>query len=109
WALTLTDMVQFIIKTIGLLLLLLPVSLHRVGGWDELVAKLPASAFSFTSIGYDTIITYVLIYTFGVLIGQDIWQRVFTARSAGVAKFAGTVAGIYCVLYGLAAAPIGMC
>ncbi len=42
WALTLTDMVQFVIKTIGLLLLLLPISLHRAGGWDELVAKLPA-------------------------------------------------------------------
>ena len=109
WALTLTDMVQFIIKTIGLLLLLLPISLHRAGGWDELVAKLPASAFSFTSIGKDTIITYVLIYTFGVLIGQDIWQRVFTARSANVAKFAGTAAGIYCVIYGLAASLIGMC
>lgn len=108
WALTLTDMVQFVIKTIGLLLLLLPISLHRAGGWDELVAKLPASAFDLTTIGKDTIITYVLIYTFGVLIGQDIWQRVFTARSSNVAKYAGTAAGVYCVLYGLACAVIGM-
>lgn len=109
WALTLTDVVQFVIKTIGLLLLLLPISLHRAGGWDELVAKLPASAFSFTAIGNDTIITYVLIYTFGVLIGQDIWQRVFTARNDSVARYAGTAAGIYCVIYGLACALIGMC
>jgi solute:Na+ symporter, SSS family len=108
WALTLTDMVQFIIKTIGLLLLLLPISLHRAGGWDELVAKLPASAFSLTTIGKDTIITYVLIYTFGVLIGQDIWQRVFTARNPNIAKYAGTAAGVYCVFYGLACAVIGM-
>jgi SSS family solute:Na+ symporter len=109
WALTLTDVVQFVIKTIGLLLILLPVALHRVGGWDELAAKLPASAFSFTAIGYNTIITYTLIYTFGVLIGQDIWQRVFTARSPNVARWAGAGAGAYCVLYGLAAALIGMC
>lgn len=109
WALTLTDVVQFVIKTIGLLLLLLPISLHRAGGWDELMAKLPASAFSFTTIGNDTIITYVLIYTFGVLIGQDIWQRVFTARNDSVARYAGTAAGIYCVIYGLACALIGMC
>ncbi len=102
WALTLTDMVQFVIKTIGLLLLLLPISLHRAGGWDALVAKLPPSAFDFTTIGKDTIITYVLIYTFGVLIGQDIWQRVFTARNDKVARVAGTAAGIYCVFYGLA-------
>lgn len=109
WALTLTDVVQFVIKTIGLLMLLLPISLHRAGGWDELVAKLPASSFSFTSIGSDTIITYILIYTFGVLIGQDIWQRVFTARNDKVARYAGSAAGIYCVIYGLACALIGMC
>ncbi|MCY1354414.1 Osmoregulated proline transporter OpuE [compost metagenome] len=109
WSLTLTDIVQFIIKTVGLMFLLLPICLYRVGGWDELVAKLPETAFSFTTIGYDTIITYFLIYFFGILIGQDIWQRVFTARSEGVAKYAGTVAGVYCVLYGLVGALIGMC
>ncbi|MBO3276313.1 sodium:solute symporter [Pseudomonas schmalbachii] len=109
WSLTLTDIVQFIIKTVGLMFLLLPICLYRVGGWDELVAKLPEAAFKFSTIGYDTIITYFLIYFFGILIGQDIWQRVFTARSEGVAKYAGTVAGIYCVIYGLVGALIGMC
>jgi SSS family solute:Na+ symporter len=109
WALTLTDMVQFIIKTVGLMFLLLPICMHKIGGWDELVAKLPASAFNFTTIGVDTIVTYVLIYTFGVLIGQDIWQRVFTAKTPSVAKYAGSVAGVYCVIYGLATALIGMC
>jgi len=109
WALTLTDIVQFVIKTIGLLCILLPVALHRAGGWDALVAQLPPSALSPTAIGYDTIITYILLYTFGVMIGQDIWQRVFTARSPRVAQVAGTAAGLYCVLYGLATAVIGMC
>ncbi|MGY4526808.1 sodium:solute symporter [Pseudomonas sp. TE21394] len=109
WSLTLTDIVQFVIKTIGIMFLLLPICLYQVGGWDELVMKLPESAFSFTTIGYDTIITYFLIYFFGNLIGQDIWQRVFTARSVGVAKYAGSAAGIYCVLYGLVGAAIGMC
>lgn len=109
WSLTLTDIVQFAIKTIGLMFVLLPICLYRVGGWDQLVAQLPASAFSFTSIGYDTIITYFLIYFFGILIGQDIWQRVFTARSEGVARVAGSLAGVYCVIYGLVGALIGMC
>ena len=109
WSLTLTDIVQFIIKTVGLMFVLLPICLYRVGGWDELVAKLPASAFSFHTIGYETIITYFLIYFFGILIGQDIWQRVFTARNENVAKYAGTTAGVYCVIYGLVGALIGMC
>ncbi|BAP41149.1 sodium:solute symporter [Pseudomonas sp. StFLB209] len=109
WSLTLTDIVQFVIKTVGLMFVLLPICLYRVGGWDELVARLPSSAFSLTTIGYDTIITYFLIYFFGILIGQDIWQRVFTARSEGVARVAGSMAGVYCVIYGLVGALIGMC
>lgn len=109
WSLTLTDIVQFIIKTVGLMFILLPICLYRVGSWDALVSTLPAKAFSFTAIGYDTIVTYFLIYFFGILIGQDVWQRVFTARSETVAKYAGTAAGIYCVVYGLVGALIGMC
>lgn len=108
WSLTLTDIVQFLIMTIGLVFLLMPLSISDAGGWDTLVAKLPASYFDFTAIGWDTILTYFLIYFFGIFIGQDIWQRVFTARSEDVAKVAGTAAGIYCVLYGLAGALIGM-
>jgi SSS family solute:Na+ symporter len=73
-----------------------------------LVAHLPIDALSLTTIGGGTIVTYFVIYTFGLLIGQDIWQRVFTARSPGVAKWAGTAAGVYCLLYGIAGAVIGM-
>ncbi|MBC3486461.1 sodium:solute symporter [Pseudomonas kermanshahensis] len=109
WSLTLTDIVQFVIKTVGLMFILLPICLYRVGAWDALMAQLPASAFSFTAMGYDTIISYFLIYFFGILIGQDIWQRVFTARSEHVAKYAGSAAGVYCVIYGLVCAVIGMC
>ncbi|QHG66401.1 sodium:solute symporter [Pseudomonas putida] len=108
WSLTLTDIVQFVIKTVGLMFILLPVCLYKAGGWDTLVAKLPAASFSWTTIGWDTIITYFLIYFFGILIGQDIWQRVFTARDEKVCQRAGTTAGVYCVLYGLACALIGM-
>ena len=98
WSLTLTDIVQFVIKTVGLMFVLLPICIMRVGGWDQLVARLPAASFDFTTIGWSTIATYFVIYFFGILIGQDIWQRVFTARTTGVARVAGTVAGVYCVL-----------
>lgn len=108
WSLTLTDIVQFLIMTVGLVFLLMPMSIADAGGWNALVEKLPARYFDFTAIGWDTIVTYFLIYFFGIFIGQDIWQRVFTARSEGVAKVAGSAAGIYCVLYGLAGALIGM-
>ncbi|MFE2494973.1 sodium:solute symporter [Streptomyces scopuliridis] len=107
WSITLTDMVQFVVKTIGVLLLLLPIAVVKAGGFSEMRAKLPDEYFAPFGIGGETIFTYVLIYTFGMLIGQDIWQRVFTARGDKVARWGGTVAGTYCLVYALAGAVIG--
>ncbi|MGJ5896788.1 sodium:solute symporter [Streptomyces sp. V2] len=107
WSITLTDMVQFVVKTIGVLLLLLPIAVVKAGGFGAMRDELPTSYFDPLGIGGETIFTYVLIYTFGMLIGQDIWQRVFTARSDRTAKWGGTVAGSYCLAYALAGAVIG--
>ncbi|MEV8548828.1 sodium:solute symporter [Streptomyces glaucescens] len=107
WSITLTDMVQFVVKTIGVLLLLLPVAVVKAGGFGEMRAKLPGEYFDPLGIGGETIFTYVLIYTFGMLIGQDIWQRVFTARSDRTARWGGTVAGTYCLAYAVGGAVIG--
>lgn len=107
WSITLTDMVQFVVKTIGVLLLLLPIAVIKAGGFSEMKAKLPTEYFDPLGIGGETIFTYVLIYTFGMLIGQDIWQRVFTARSDRTARLGGTVAGTYCLVYAVAGAVIG--
>ncbi|WOX13507.1 sodium:solute symporter [Streptomyces sp. N50] len=108
WSITLTDMVQFVVKSLGVLVLLLPIAVVRAGGFAEMADRLPDGYLSPTSIGGQTIVTFVLIYTFGMLIGQDIWQRVFTARSDKVASWGGTVAGVYCLVYALAGAVIGM-
>jgi SSS family solute:Na+ symporter len=108
WSITLTDFVQFVIKTVGIFLVLLPAVLIRAGGFAGLAEKLPDTAFSLTNIGGGTIVTYFVIYFFGLVIGQDIWQRVFTARSDKVAKWAGTASGVYCLLYAVAGALIGM-
>lgn len=107
WSITITDMVQFVVKTIGVLLLLLPIAVVKAGGFSEMKAQLPTEYFDPLGIGGETIFTYVLIYTFGMLIGQDIWQRVFTARSDRTARWGGTVAGTYCLVYAVAGAVIG--
>ncbi|MFJ1764436.1 sodium:solute symporter [Amycolatopsis sp. NPDC088138] len=108
WSITLTDIAQFVIKTIGILAILLPVAISSAGGFSGMSEKLDASFFSFTSIGTDTIVTYFVIYTFGLLIGQDIWQRVFTARTPAIATSGGITSGVYCLVYGVAGALIGM-
>jgi SSS family solute:Na+ symporter len=97
-----------VVKTIGILLLLLPFALTKAGGFEGMRQRLDASFFDFTSIGSETIVTYLVIYTLGLLIGQDIWQRVFTARTPGVATWGGITSGLYCVIYAFAGALIGM-
>ncbi|MCP3802725.1 sodium:solute symporter [Allokutzneria sp. A3M-2-11 16] len=108
WSITLTDMVQFVVKTVGILFVLLPVAVAKAGGFDGLAAALPADYFSLWHIGAETILTYVLVYFFGLLIGQDIWQRVFTARDDKVATVGGTFSGLYCLVYAFAGAVVGM-
>ncbi|HJG63325.1 MAG TPA: sodium:solute symporter [Corynebacterium stationis] len=108
WSITLADMGQFIIMTIGVFMLMLPISLSQAGGWSGLQGRLDAEFFDIGGMGLQSIITYFVIYTLGLLIGQDIWQRVFTAKTPGVARLGGTTAGVYCILFGVAGAIIGM-
>ena len=108
WSITLTDFVQFIIKTVSIFFILLPIALWRAGGFAGLAAHLPADAFSFTKIGGASIFTYIVLYVPTMVIGQDLWQRVFTARNDRIARWAGVGAAAYCFLYGLAGALIGM-
>ncbi|MBR8742396.1 sodium:solute symporter [Nocardiopsis sp. MG754419] len=107
WSVTMTDMAQFVIKTIGLLLILTPVAVWSAGGFSGMRASLDPSYFDPTAIGGQTILTYFVIYALGLLIGQDIWQRVFTGRNDRVARAGGIGAGVYCLIYGVCGALIG--
>jgi SSS family solute:Na+ symporter len=107
WSLTVTDIVQFIIKTIGILLILLPASILHAGGFTAMRAHLPAGFFSLTHIGAAKILSFFVLYFFGIIIGQDVWQRVFTARSIPVARSGGVAVGFYCLVYAVAGALIG--
>ena len=107
WSITLTDILQFVIMTVGIFFVLLPLAVSRAGGFSGMREELPASYFDLTAIGWQTIFTYFLLFFFGIMIGQDIWQRVFTARDDGVARWGTLAAGVYCLLYGVAGALIG--
>lgn len=107
WALTLTDILQFAIMVIGFLFIMLPITLSKTDGLSGLSSALPESYFDPLAIGLDTIVTFFLIYFFGILIGQDVWQRAFTARSPNVTVWAGAAAGIICIVFGGAIALLG--
>src|SRR6202161_1411750 len=107
WSLTLTDIIQFVIKTVGIFFILLPGAIHHAGGLTAMHARLPAEFFSLTHIGAAKIASFFTLYFFGIIIGQDVWQRVFTARSVRVARNGGIVVGTSCLCYALSGAVIG--
>ncbi|MFD0655117.1 hypothetical protein ACFQ2Y_48120 [Streptomyces malaysiensis subsp. malaysiensis] len=107
WSITLTDVVQFMVKTLGVFAVLLPLVVHEAGGLSAMRAELPGRFFSPTGIGMSTIGAYFLLFFFGFMIDQGNWQRLLTARSEKVARWGAIVSGLYCALYGLAGALIG--
>jgi SSS family solute:Na+ symporter len=108
WSVSLTDTVQFILMTVGIFFVMLPIGWGAVGGWQTLSGQLPVSHLRLDTIGYETIFSYFLLFFLGLIIGQDIWQRVFTAKDARVARRGTVIAGVYCVAYAVAMALVGM-
>ena len=109
WSVTMTDIVQFIIMTIGVFFIMLPLGLSKAGGWSNLQSQLPDTYFTFTGIGGQEIFQYFLLFALGMVVAQDIWQRILTAKTIKVARAGTVAAGVYSLLYGIAVAIIGMC
>ena len=108
WSVTMTDIVQFVVKTVGILILAPIFCISAAGGWDALVSKVPETYLSVGSMGFDKSFAYIVLYVPGLIIGQDIWQRIFTAKNEKVSKTGTVCAGVYSVFYALATVVIGM-
>lgn len=108
WSVTMTDIVQFVVKTVGVVVLAPIFCVCAAGGWDALMNAVPASYAAPGSMGFDRSFAYVILYVPGLIIGQDIWQRIFTAKNERVAKSGTVLAGVYSILYAFATVIIGM-
>jgi len=107
WSVTLTDLVQWLLMTLGVIIILPIFGYLAVSGKGLSINMLPAGYLSPTHIGYDMILTWFLLFFFGLMLGQDIWQRVLTARDTRIGVNGTVIAGIYGVIYALAATFIG--
>ncbi|PNV65547.1 sodium:solute symporter [Rubneribacter badeniensis] len=108
WSVTMTDLVQFIVKTVGVVILAPLFCIIAAGGWDTLVGAIPQEYLSPASMGFDRSFAYVVLYVPGLIIGQDIWQRIFTAKNDRVSKRGTIGAGLYSIVYAFATVIIGM-
>lgn len=109
WAVAMTDVIQIIIMTLGIIILVPIFALKEVGGFSGLVSTLPSSHFDLTDIGFQRIIAYVFLLVPGFLAGQDIWQKAFTAKSKKVSTRGTFLAALYIAVYGFGVILLGMC
>lgn len=109
WSVSMTDIIQFVIKTLGIIILIPIFALVKVGGFSHLTASLPQTHFNLTTMGYDSIVMYLLMYIPGLIIGQDIWQRIFTAKNEKIARKGTILAGFYSIIYGSSTVLLGLC
>lgn len=109
WSVTVTDIIQFVVMTVAIFFFMLPISVSEVGGIKQLLAEVPKTHLDLSTIGYGKIFQYFLLYTLGMAVSQDIWQRVFTARSEKIARNGSIFAGLYSIAYVVAGSVIGMC
>lgn len=107
-SINITDTIQFILMTVAIFFILIPNGLLKVGGFSGLQATLPQSYFDPFAVGGVQIFSWFVLFTLGLMIGQDIWQRVFTAKSSKVAKQGTIIGGCYTILWAGAMTIAGM-
>ncbi|MEM3975019.1 MAG: hypothetical protein QW320_11680 [Ignisphaera sp.] len=108
WSVTLTDLIQWLLMTLGVIIILPIFGYLTVSEKGLSLGMLPEGYLSLTHVGYDMILTWFLLFFFGLMLGQDIWQRVLTARDTRIGVNGTVIAGIYGVIYALAATFIGI-
>lgn len=116
WAVALTDFVQVVIGAIGVTLAT-ALAYVKMGGFEGLKAALekienlpqaPESYFNFVSPGAALIFLTLAATTMYTLIGQDFYQRLFSAKSPAIARSGAVLSGLFLVLLSFVPALAGM-
>jgi SSS family solute:Na+ symporter len=102
------DVIQFVLMTVGIFFVLVPLGVREIGGFTTLTQKLDPSFLNPVGVGWETIFSWFLLFFLGIMIGQDIWQRVFTAKNNKVAKRGSIIAGVYIIFWAMAMALVGV-
>lgn len=98
WSVSLTDSFQLLVIILGLIYLFFRVTLWGTLGLDELIAGIPSEYW--VVIPHDKLshtvqwFSVFCVAALGNITGQDLGQRLFSAKSAKVAKNGALIAGI---------------
>ncbi len=119
WAVTLTDLVQIILATLGVTVATV-VALASIGGFSGVEGRLaelyasgvvsnpPSEYFNPFSPGTSLIVLTVVATVMYTLIGQDFYQRLFASKDEKTAVKASVLSGLFLIIVSLIPAIAGM-
>jgi SSS family solute:Na+ symporter len=90
-----TDTIQWLILLGGLILVAIPATLVKVGGWTTLRQELPPEFFSLGNIAPVTFINWMATIIPIWFIGMTLYQRIYACRDEKDARRAWYVAGFF--------------
>lgn len=108
WSVTLTDFVQVFLIIIGMIIAV-PFAVNLAGGWDAVVANVPAETFDMFS-GYTPmgILSLTIMYVATFTVGQEAVSRYYAARDGKAARQGSVLAAVLNFVYAFVPAVLGV-
>jgi SSS family solute:Na+ symporter len=108
WSVTLTDVVQWWLIVLGLIVAV-PFAVKFGGGWENLMAQVPEGKMHLTEgMGAGTLISLVIMYVASFAVGQEAVQRYYAARDGRAARWGSVYAGVVYVVFAFVPALLGV-
>ena len=108
WSVTLTDFVQVFLIIIGMIIAV-PFAMNLAGGWDNVVANVPAETFDMFK-GYSpmAVVSLTIMYVATFTVGQEAVSRYYAARDGKAARQGSILAAIINFVYAFIPAILGI-
>ena len=108
WSVTITDFVQVFMIVIGMILAI-PFALRTAGGWENVVANVPAETFDMFK-GYSpmAVVSLVVMYVATFTVGQEAVSRYYAARDGKAARQGSILAAVINFVYAFVPAILGI-
>jgi len=90
-----TDTVQWVILISGLVFVMIPVTVFKIGGVEKLFNSLPRDFFSLTNISIVKLVNWLVTIIPIWLIGLTLYQRMYACKNVKEAKKAWYIAGLF--------------
>jgi SSS family solute:Na+ symporter len=90
-----TDTIQWIVLMAGLILVALPVSIHHLGGLQELRQSLSPEFLKLNNVSWQQIVNWMFTIIPIWFIGMTLYQRIYAAKDTKTAQRGWFIAGLF--------------